>query len=180
MIARAVVQDTPVMVLDEPAAFLDIPNKYELVRILSNFRDQGKTILYSTHDLETALMCTDKFWVIDQGRINQGSPEDMGLSGLFDHLFEASGISFDNESGRFRYRASPKGTVSLGGGPDLALSWTRRTIERIGFEVTTGNEPIHIEVFSSEGGYIWQLEQNGIQKTVDNLYKLARFLTLDV
>ena len=87
MIARAFVQDTPLMVLDEPTAFLDIPNTYDLIRLLSSFRDRGKSIVYSTHDLETAMQCADKLWVIHEGKILEGAPEDLGLSGLFNECF---------------------------------------------------------------------------------------------
>ncbi len=100
MIARALVQDTPNVVLDEPAAYLDIPNKYELVRLLSLFRDRGKTIIYSTHDLETALMCADKFWVITKGEIHEGSPEDLGLAGFFNQLFDQLGDHFRSKIGK--------------------------------------------------------------------------------
>ena len=73
MIARAFVQDTPLMVLDEPTAFLDVPNTFELVRVLSRFRESGRSIVYSTHDLETAIQFADKMWVIHGGRILEGN-----------------------------------------------------------------------------------------------------------
>lgn len=179
MIARAFVQDTPVMVLDEPAAYLDIPNKYELVRILSAFRDQRKTILYSTHDLETAMMCADKFWVILDGQIHEGSPEDLGLSGLFEQLFESSGIAFDRESGRFKYRRSPRGDIRLTGGGDLAVVWTRHTLERLGFEVTDTVGQTTVEVIPEGSGFQWMVKQGDREKSFDSLYGLARFLTQD-
>jgi iron complex transport system ATP-binding protein len=179
MIARAFVQDTPVMLLDEPAAYLDIPNKYELVRILSAFRDQGKTILYASHDLETALHCADKFWVIHLGEIHEGSPEDLGLSGLFDMLFMSSGIRFDMESGRFRYRDDRRGAVRLTGGPQPAFIWTANALERVGFEVTDREVHLSVEVVSTENGYRWKAERDGLEFLFDSLYNLARFLTQD-
>ena len=179
MIARAFVQDTPVMVLDEPAAYLDIPNKYELVRILSAFRDQRKTILYSTHDLETAMMCADKFWVILDGQIHEGSPEDLGLSGLFEQLFESSGIAFDRESGRFKYQLTPRGGIGLVDGPDQAVVWTRHTLERLGFEVSESEEQTTVKVTRAGSGYHWIVKQGNAEKTVGSLYRLARFLTQD-
>jgi iron complex transport system ATP-binding protein len=179
MIARAFVQDTPVMVLDEPAAYLDIPNKYELVRILSAFRDQQKTILYSTHDLETAMMCADKFWVILDGQIHEGSPEDLGLSGLFEQLFESSGIAFDRESGRFKYQLAPRGGIRLVDGPDQAVVWTRHTLERLGFEVSDSQEQTTVMVTRAGSGFHWIVKQGNAEKSLDSLYRLARFLTQD-
>jgi iron complex transport system ATP-binding protein len=178
MIARAMVQDTPVMVLDEPAAYLDIPNKYELVRILADARDRDKTIIFSTHDLETAMVCADKFWVIDEGRIHDGAPEDLGMSGLFDRLFEQSGIGFDRETGRFRYGTRARGTVSLEGGPEQALYWTRNALARIGFSLVPGNSEFRIEVDQAEGTCRWKVSRgSGEQKKIRNLYSLAKYLT---
>lgn len=180
MIARALAQNTRVMVLDEPTAYLDIPNTYELVRLLSGFRDQGKTVLYSTHDLETAMMCADKFWVIDGGRVFEGSPEDLGMSGLFDRLFDSSGIAFDLETGRFGYRVKPRGGFQLTGDTDQALAWTRRAMERLGFEEKAGDASIRIEVKSGKTGVQWKLIQKQDETVCDSLHKLARLLTQNI
>ncbi len=66
MIARALAQDTPVILLDEPTAFLDLPNRYELATLLRRLsRDEGKCILFSTHDLDIALSLCDAVALID-------------------------------------------------------------------------------------------------------------------
>lgn len=177
MIARALVQDTPVMVLDEPAAFLDIANKYELVRILSSFRDQGKTVLYSTHDLEMAMMCADKLWVIAGGIMHEGSPEEIGLSGLFDRLFESSSIRFDTESGRFIYAGSERGNIGLSSPAGPVSLWTQRALERIGFRVTAGEHETEVEVVYLGQGYLWRIKRGGSRSEFSTLYQMARFLT---
>jgi len=176
MIARAFVQNTPLMVLDEPAAFLDIPNKYELIRLLTRFRDRGKSIVYSTHDLENAMICADKLWVIHQGEILEGSPEDLGISGLFDTLFEPAGITFDEESRRFKHSESPKGSIQLKGEPENVLKWTRSALERLGFDIDVSADTT-IEVNTSGNGYRWILAWNERKISFENIYSLARFLT---
>lgn len=66
MIARAIAQDTPVILLDEPTSFLDLPGRYRLVELLNNLtRNAGKTILFSTHELEIAARSTDTTLVIN-------------------------------------------------------------------------------------------------------------------
>ena len=185
MIARAFVQDTPLMVLDEPTAFLDIPNKYELIRLLTGFRNGGKSIVYSTHDLETAMLYADKLWVIHQGEILEGAPEDLGISGLIKTLFESSGITFDEESRRFKYTESKKGSIGLIGGPEKVLIWTRSALERLGFEV----EPPGYEVKDGIGTLLkvnvtgadisWILSRNEKTISFENIYTLARFLIQD-
>ena len=175
MIARAFVQNTPLMVLDEPTAFLDIPNKYELIRLLSGFRDGGKSIVYSTHDLETAMMCADKLWVIHRGQILEGAPEDLGISGVFNSLFDTTGITFDEEVRRFKYTESPKGSIELSGKPENALNWTGSALERLGYDVKDGADS-RIQVSYTEQGYGWILSHNKQTNSFENLYSLARFL----
>lgn len=175
MIARAFVQDTPLMVLDEPTAFLDIPNTYELIRLLSRFRDGGRSIVYSTHDLETAMQYADKMWVIHEGIILEGAPEDLGLSGLFNELFSASDIRYDEQAGKFLFSGKQKGSVSLEGESEELLIWTRNTLDRLGYSVEYGAD-LKINVESSPGGVSWILQKEGGFERFENLYTLARFL----
>ncbi|MEA3462592.1 MAG: ABC transporter ATP-binding protein [Bacteroidota bacterium] len=177
MIARAFVQDTPLMVLDEPTAFLDIPNTYELIRLLSRFRDGGRSIVYSTHDLETALQCADKLWVIHEGRILEGSPEDLGLSGLFNKLFSASGIGYDDRTGRFLFSGIQRGVISLEGKAEHEepMIWTRKTLERLGYGIDSG-AAIKLKIEPSPKGFSWILQKEGEVSSFENLYTLARFL----
>ncbi len=175
MIARALCQDTPLMVLDEPTAFLDIPNKYELIRLLSGFKDGGKSIVYSTHDLETAMHCADKIWVIHEGNILEGAPEDMGISGLYNTLFKAAGINYDEKARRFKYTSAQKGSIQLEGEPGKELLWTRSTLERLGFRVHKSG-PLHLLVTVEGADCRWRLTGNGVVNSFENLYSLARFL----
>jgi len=175
MIARAFVQNTRLMVLDEPTAFLDIPNTFDLIRLLSSFRDGGKSIVYSTHDIETAMQCADKMWVIHEGRILEGAPEDLGLSGLFDHLFSISGISYDEHSGRFLFKGSGLGSVRLEGKKDRAYSWTVNALKRLGYNVDKQGD-FQVLIKGSEADYEWTVEINGDSYSFSSLYKLARFL----
>ncbi len=177
MIARAFVQDTPFMVLDEPAAFLDIPNKFDLIRILSRIRDGGKTIIYSTHDLESALIKADKLWVIHGGSILEGAPEDLGMSGIFDDLFSGAGISFNQTEQRFQFKRDIKGKIGLKGNNDIALNWTKNAIERMGFTEGDRDSPVTIEIVLADGVYNWIVSGRGNQYSFGNIYMMARFLT---
>lgn len=70
MIARALAQDTPVILLDEPTSFLDMPSRYDLVRLLASLsHEQGKCILFSTHELDIATEMTDAVALIDPPRL---------------------------------------------------------------------------------------------------------------
>jgi len=175
MIARAFVQDTPLMVLDEPTAFLDVPNTFELVRLLSRFKENGRSIVYSTHDLETAIQFADKMWVIHKGRILEGAPEDLGLSGLYNELFSDSGINYDEHVGRFLGSVTERGFVAVTGDREDLLIWTRKTVERLGYMVKEGAD-VKIKVVSSPAGVSWILQNRKGLTRYKNLYTLARFL----
>ena len=72
MIARAIAQQTPIILLDEPTAFLDIPTRFEVCRLLADLAHKGgKTILFSTHDLDSALPVCDSFAIIDGETLRQ-------------------------------------------------------------------------------------------------------------
>ncbi len=96
MIARALAQDTAIIILDEPTAFLDLPARYEILRILSNLaRETKKTVLFSTHDLSIAIDVADKLWVMADNDISQGAPEDLLINAVFRKLFLNSPAEFD-------------------------------------------------------------------------------------
>ena len=76
MIARALAQDTPIILLDEPTAFLDLPNKYEIGLLLRRLaHDEGKCIVFSTHDLAIALELCDTIALLEGGRFHYGTTD---------------------------------------------------------------------------------------------------------
>jgi iron complex transport system ATP-binding protein len=104
MIARVLAQDTEIMIMDEPTAFLDIAGKYDIVNLLQRLTGEGKTIIFSTHDLNIALNMADKIWLILKDEMLEGSPDDLVRSNSFDHLFESSEIKFDPSTGRLDWK----------------------------------------------------------------------------
>lgn len=104
MIAKALAQQTPIILLDEPTAFLDFPSKVEIMQLLHRLsRQTGKTIFMSTHDLDLALQISDKIWLMDRERgIHTGIPEDLALDGSLRSFFDRKGILFDPHTGLFR------------------------------------------------------------------------------
>ncbi len=96
LIARALAQDTPLMLLDEPTAFLDLVNRVQIMRLLSQIvHEFGKTVLLSTHDLQTAMALSDRLLVLDQGRLWSGSPKDAVAEGVLERAFSKEGMTFD-------------------------------------------------------------------------------------
>lgn len=96
MIAKALSQETPVIFLDEPTAFLDFPSKVEIMQLLHNLsRTTGKTIFLSTHDLELALQISDTIWLLDREKgVMIGTPEQLATDGSLNSFFNQRGIEF--------------------------------------------------------------------------------------
>jgi len=89
MIAKALAQETPIIFLDEPTAFLDYPSKVEILHLLRRLsREMQKTIFLSTHDLELALQIADQLWLMAKGRgLKVGCPEDLTRDGSLERFF---------------------------------------------------------------------------------------------
>jgi iron complex transport system ATP-binding protein len=88
MIARALAQQTPVILLDEPTAFLDMPNRYELCRLLQRLaHDEQKAIIFSTHELDIASKMCDSIALIDTPHLLHQSAAEMVAGGAIKRLF---------------------------------------------------------------------------------------------
>jgi iron complex transport system ATP-binding protein len=164
MIARVLAQETPIVILDEPTAHLDLPNRIGMMRLLKRLaRETGKSILLSTHELDLALQSADQVWLLGPGgRLEAGAPEDLVLAGAFGACFGKSGFHFDIATGAFRVQEPGRETVHLGGtGP--AAYWTRRALEREGFRVGEDFDACRRVRIAEEapGTYRWLCETGG-------------------
>lgn len=100
MIAKALAQQTPVIYLDEPTAFLDFPSKVEMMQLLRRLaREEQKTIFLSTHDFELALQVSDTLWMMEKGgQLSIGTPQELAASGALARYVERPGITFDSST----------------------------------------------------------------------------------
>ena len=104
-IAKALAQDAPVILLDEPTAFLDFPSKIAMLHLLRRLAHQeDKAILLSTHDVEPALQLADTLWLLRPDGILAGSPQALAQLGDIAAYFEPQGMHFDAAQMRFSYR----------------------------------------------------------------------------
>ena len=102
MIAKALAQQTPVILLDEPTAFLDFPSKVSLLRLLSSLaKEHGKTILLSTHDLELTFQIAKQLWLLSPEGLVEGTPRALADEGFLEKFFHAEGLHFDSAHLRF-------------------------------------------------------------------------------
>jgi len=144
MIAKALAQETPVIFLDEPTAFLDYPSKVEIFHLLHRLsREMHKTIFLSTHDLELALQIADRLWLMPRrpdpekrgsagGRsVTVGTPEDLSLDGTLDMFFRRKGVAFEKQTGLYRIEPEYRAEVCLTGDP-VACEMVRKALRRNG------------------------------------------------
>ena len=139
MIAKALAQETPVILLDEPTAFLDFPSKVEIMRLLQRLsRDAGKAVFLSTHDLDLALQLADCVWLLDKERgLSVGTPEDLALEGTLSRYFVCPGVGFDGDTGLFRVEQPCTRRIRLIG-EGVRAAMIRKALRRNGIEA--GNE----------------------------------------
>ena len=178
MIARTLAQDTPIIILDEPTAFLDLPNKYEIILLLRKLaRQKNKTIIFSTHDLSIAMRLSDKIWLMAGDCLQQGAPEDLALKGAYGRLFENTLLSFDYNKGSVDLGIELTKEICLK--TEFANYWIERALERMGFKVVTeekANIPLLNIVKNDDGTFKAYIEYNERKEEFTDLYDLGRFL----
>lgn len=152
MIAKALVQECPLILLDEPTAFLDVVSRIEVMTLLHTIaQEQHKTILLSTHDVEQALLSADRLCLLSpEFGLQCGLTEDMIFNGSLDRLFKREHICFDHTHGI--YSATVKGRRRAAVlSPDPALEhWTVNLLGKYGYEcldvAETGDGVVRVRV----------------------------------
>ena len=176
MIARALAQDTPTILLDEPTAHLDLNNRLEIMNLLRRLsRTMEKAILLATHELDLALQTADLIWLTGNNRnIISGLPEDLVLSGIFDDIFRFKG--FDLKTGKVVHDAFRNTAVHLSGeGPGYL--WTKNALERNGYTVVADESAeISITLVQELAKSRWIIKKNNSVMEADSLEKLMNSL----
>lgn len=102
LISRALAQDTPLIILDEPTTHLDLLHKVALLKLLKKLtQETEKCILFSTHDIDMAIQLSDEMIIMTPETTLQDEPCNLILKGSFNTLFKDEHIVFDSEKGKF-------------------------------------------------------------------------------
>jgi iron complex transport system ATP-binding protein len=184
MIARALAQGPRIILLDEPAAFLDLMRRIELMHTLRELsRSASVSFVAATHDVDMAMSVSDRIWLMDaEGRVHCGAPEDHLVTGIMSRVFSSDMVRFDEEQAVFR-RAEEGivGRVELisHSSRRAAELWTLRALRRMGFSVSgktkgpadkerrvseKGRAALRIEVQDRSDGLVWILEHRREEK----------------
>ena len=173
MLARSLAQDSPVILLDEPTAFLDMPAKYEIINLLHRLtRTKRKTIIFSTHDLNIAMQEADKLWLIIDGVLYEGAPEDMALNRQFAQMFEGTNLVFDDCNGQFNIKRKEIKSVRVAG-EGKTFFWTKRALERLQFEVRKAENEKHADIVVKDSS--WTLKDADKRINFNSIYELAKY-----
>jgi len=153
LIARALAQETPILLMDEPTAHLDLNNRVEIMNLLrKTARKKNKAIVVATHELDLALQTADWIWLAgDNKNVLDGMPEDLVLNGSFDTIFQLKG--FDLKTGKVQHEPWRKVMIALEGkGPEYL--WTKNALERNGFMVADQGT-VKIRINKEENSLTW-------------------------
>ncbi|MES2241123.1 MAG: ABC transporter ATP-binding protein [Bacteroidota bacterium] len=102
LVARALAQDTPLIILDEPTTHLDLFHKVALFKLLKKLtQETQKCILFSTHDIDMAIQLSDEMIIMTAETIIQDQPCNLISKGSFNTLFKDEHIVFDADKGKF-------------------------------------------------------------------------------
>lgn len=108
MITKALATETPVILLDEPTAYLDFPTSAATLLLLRRLaHDEGRAILLSTHELDLALQLADRLWLLSPDGLTEGTPRALAQSGQLAALFATPHLTFNPETLRFEVNITP-------------------------------------------------------------------------
>jgi iron complex transport system ATP-binding protein len=150
MIARALAQQSPLIILDEPTAHLDLNNRVKIMTLLKSLaHERGKAILLASHELDLALQMADVVWLATpHGQVKTGMPEQLVLNGAFDELFPLKG--FNLKTGRVEHHPHRNLRIAVHGQSYTHL-WTRSALARWGYQLDE-DAPLTLLV-TEQGGW---------------------------
>ena len=178
MIAKALVQECPLILLDEPTAFLDVVSRIEIMHLLHRLAiEQDKAILLSTHDIEQALVLSDKLWLLTKGEgLQYGVTEDIILSHRMDSLFPHKDIRFDYDHGVYYPTVEGHRKVCVTCEDKTLLHWTLNALNRHGYQcssIVQEGMP-HIKATSAKE---FEVSMPGESKTCSSFEEMLAIIT---
>lgn len=152
MIAKALVQECPLILLDEPTAFLDVASRIEIMHLLHRLAtEQQKAILLSTHDIEQALVLSDRLWLLSRKHgLQCGITEDLILSHQMDELFPCKDIHFDTTHGVYSPTINKGIPITLEAEDETLRHWTANALARQGYQATDTTCNLYLQVVSAK------------------------------
>ncbi|WP_185154800.1 ABC transporter ATP-binding protein [Dysgonomonas sp. 25] len=148
MIAKSLAQECPIILLDEPTAFLDITSSIEIISLLHQLAiNQQKTILLSTHNVDLALHLADRLWLLSREKgLQCGVTEDIVLSGAMDNFFDSENIVFNDESGVFLPKVTGTKKAFIQADTPLLHYWTKNLLARYNIQMSDKEDDTALKI----------------------------------
>ena len=188
-LGRALAQETPLLLLDEPLAFIDLPGGAAILHLLRRLAaEEGRGILFSSHQIQGALNMADRTWLLTpSGECLQGVGEDLLLRGDLERAYlgdteNSGGVRFSQEEAIFFAPPSRKllGEVVLSGPSGAALKWSRSALERRGFSILSSGSPelprVELRQDSPEDSPVWYCSWGEQKKCCSSLEEVLGFV----
>lgn len=178
MIAKALAQECPIVLLDEPTAFLDIVSRIEVMSLLHRIAvEHNRAILLSTHDIEQALVLSDRLWLLSREvGLQTGVTEDLILSGKFDNLFPHTDIHFDPLHGCYYPTVHRRKTLIVECADETLLHWTVNILNRNGYGVSFEKEGASLPTLRVEKRDEMSWQEDRREVILHSFAQLAQFL----
>lgn len=177
IIAKALAQDTPLVLLDEPTAHLDLPNRIETMLLLRRLSvTTRKTFILSTHELDLALQTSDSIWLMTRTGVETGIPEDLMLSGRFQSAFGSDNFTFDAVDGHCvinHLYGNLKVRIVSHDNSRAQSAWLRRALMRTGI---ISSDDAGITIICTDRGYMIQSPQIAIENIYSKISDLLSAL----
>lgn len=141
MIARALAQDTNLIVMDEPTSHLDIENQFRIFELIYKLsKETQKTFIVASHQVELILHNSTQLWWIDNGEFHSGFPEQLAYKQKIYEKLSQKRIRFDYQSGSFQFLHKISKEVNLVGEGNDFEYWVKHALERNGFGINRNSE----------------------------------------
>lgn len=175
LIARALVQDCDIILLDEPTAHLDLVNKILVMKLMKDLSAKtGKAILFASHELDLSMQSADRLLLMKDSRtLVSGTPEDLVINGTIRDFIRNSGLHFDMEAGKFIADIMPGKKIGLEGPAGAVKTWTKKALERCGYTVAGEGIALSVRIDIRKGNNIWEIRHPG---GTDNVHSIGGLL----
>ena len=170
MIARALVQDTQIVIMDEPTSHLDIENQFRIFELIYNLsKDTGKTFIVASHQIELLLQNASQIWWMDNGEFHAGFPEQIAYEQRIFEKLSQEQIKFNYQTGSFKFQHLKNKSVNLiSDGSDLAY-WVKHALERNGFEISNNSA---LKVIINKGFiYLDDSKLESLRSLIEKIHK---------
>lgn len=146
MIARALVQDTKLIIMDEPTSHLDIENQFKIFELIYKLtQETSKTFIVASHQIELILQNATQLWWIDEGKFHAGFPEQIAYEQeIFEKLSQEK-IRFDYNKGTFQFQHPKQNKVNFTNDDSTFAFWVKHALERNGFEISNEGMEVRVE-----------------------------------